>query len=371
MESKSKFDLSDAIQKWRDALAQSAPLSEEDLNELEHHLHDSMAQLRLRQLSDEESFLIASRRLGSEDLLNREFSKIHRARIGEPWLRWMLFGILLYPFASGLEHMTHLVTRSASRVILNGHVLGLLALAVDWLVVIAISAMVVWIMREKRGFGKRWVQRWIDNPFLCAFYLVVVLLMIRISFNLAGSLFRETSNLSSAEQSRFIAASMWIGLFTPTNLLFYGIPIFLIHLACENKKEQQRFLKQSDDRVKKNRSVPKRISVFLAAVIVISVAYTIFFILPPLNRRARMAQTKIILDQVAIASKQYYAEYGVWPHSLSELTHSHNPRKIRFLEAPSTGVTDGWGKPITYIQYDGSEGSGKARSGGYEVGFAP
>ncbi len=75
METKSDFDLNQNIRQWRDALAQSATMRAEELDELEHHLRDSMTQLRERPLTEEESFLIAARRLGGGEILTREFAK--------------------------------------------------------------------------------------------------------------------------------------------------------------------------------------------------------------------------------------------------------------------------------------------------------
>jgi len=75
METKTGFDLNQSIRQWRDALAQSAALRAAELDELEQHLRDSMAELHARQLTEEESFLIATRRLGSGEVLTRNFQK--------------------------------------------------------------------------------------------------------------------------------------------------------------------------------------------------------------------------------------------------------------------------------------------------------
>jgi signal peptidase I len=92
MEKQTSFDLSDAIQKWRRNLAQSAAFDSNDLDELEAHLRDAIPALQAAGLSSEESFLIASRRLGTRDALESEFGKINagQAWLNRPWLAGLL-----------------------------------------------------------------------------------------------------------------------------------------------------------------------------------------------------------------------------------------------------------------------------------------
>lgn len=92
MEDQTSFDLNDAIQKWRRNLAQSAAFRSADLDELEAHLRDAIPALEAAGLSAEESFLIASRRIGTRHTLETEFAKINtgRAWLNRPWLAGLL-----------------------------------------------------------------------------------------------------------------------------------------------------------------------------------------------------------------------------------------------------------------------------------------
>lgn len=92
MENQTSFDLSGAIEKWRRNLAQSAAFDSNDLDELEAHLHDAIPALQAAGLSPEESFLIASRRIGARDALESEFGKINagQAWLNRPWLASLL-----------------------------------------------------------------------------------------------------------------------------------------------------------------------------------------------------------------------------------------------------------------------------------------
>lgn len=102
------FDLDAEIRRWRNELLASEALCGEDVDELEDHLREEFAQLRApvvlqpTLLSEEESFLIAARRLGQTDALATEFTK---ADPFAAWRRrgiWMLAGYLGIGFAMSL-----------------------------------------------------------------------------------------------------------------------------------------------------------------------------------------------------------------------------------------------------------------------------
>ncbi len=96
METQTAFDLNTAIGRWRDSLVQSPQLRPEDLDELEAHLRDSMAALRAAGLSEEEGFLIATRRLGAASALAPEFAKVNGREVWITRVLWMLTGLLLW-----------------------------------------------------------------------------------------------------------------------------------------------------------------------------------------------------------------------------------------------------------------------------------
>lgn len=79
MEHTSAFDLNAALHGWRDTLAQSPQFRPTDLVELESHIRDSVDQLQSKGLSPEESFLIATRRVGTVEKLEPEFAKVNRS----------------------------------------------------------------------------------------------------------------------------------------------------------------------------------------------------------------------------------------------------------------------------------------------------
>lgn len=79
MEHTSAFDLNTSMRQWMDGLAQSPQFRAADLAELESHIRDSVTQLQTQGLSAEESFVIATKRVGTVEKLEPEFEKVNRS----------------------------------------------------------------------------------------------------------------------------------------------------------------------------------------------------------------------------------------------------------------------------------------------------
>lgn len=102
METTTPFDLNRAIQQWRENLSQSPAFQRENLAELESHLRDSIATLQARELSAEESFLIATKRMGGGPKLGVEFSRINGKSIWLDRMLWMLIGVQCWGLVHGV-----------------------------------------------------------------------------------------------------------------------------------------------------------------------------------------------------------------------------------------------------------------------------
>lgn len=94
MENVSQFDLNIALQRWLARLGQSPQVKAENLKELESHVRDSVVQLQTKGLSSEESFLVATHRVGNPEKLEPEFAKMNR----NP-LNMMIHGVILVCFS--------------------------------------------------------------------------------------------------------------------------------------------------------------------------------------------------------------------------------------------------------------------------------
>ena len=77
------------IAAWRAYVARRPAVEGHDVDELEAHLHDQMAELRAAGLSDDEAFLVAVKRMGDLDALSREFAREHSGRL---WKQLVLQG---------------------------------------------------------------------------------------------------------------------------------------------------------------------------------------------------------------------------------------------------------------------------------------
>lgn len=100
METATPFDLNQAIQRWRENLGQSPAFRRENLDELGSHLRDSIAALQTRGLSAEEAFMVATKRVGRDGLLEAEFGKVNRKSVWLDRVLWMLIGIQVWGLAS-------------------------------------------------------------------------------------------------------------------------------------------------------------------------------------------------------------------------------------------------------------------------------
>lgn len=77
------------ISRWRELIAQGPSLDGRDIDELEAHLRDQMADLQEAGLEEEEAFLIAMKRIGRVDDLSREFAQEQGGRL---WRQLSLAG---------------------------------------------------------------------------------------------------------------------------------------------------------------------------------------------------------------------------------------------------------------------------------------
>ena len=71
MENRTPFDLNEAIRRWQENLGDSPAFGADNLEELASHLRASVQSLKADGLSEEEAFLIATRRIGRARLAGK------------------------------------------------------------------------------------------------------------------------------------------------------------------------------------------------------------------------------------------------------------------------------------------------------------
>jgi hypothetical protein len=69
------------IAEWRASVAKAPAVNGRDVDELEAHLRDQIAELDAAGLTADEAFLVAVKRMGDLDTLSREFAREHRGRL--------------------------------------------------------------------------------------------------------------------------------------------------------------------------------------------------------------------------------------------------------------------------------------------------
>jgi hypothetical protein len=74
-------ELDTQIAEWRSYVAEGNGMSERDVDELENHLRDQIADLSAAGLAEDEAFLIAVKRMGRIDELTREFAYENSGRL--------------------------------------------------------------------------------------------------------------------------------------------------------------------------------------------------------------------------------------------------------------------------------------------------
>jgi hypothetical protein len=77
------------IAEWRASVAKAPAVNGRDVDELEAHLRDQIAELDAAGLTADEAFLVAVKRMGDLDTLSREFAREHRGRL---WKQLVLRG---------------------------------------------------------------------------------------------------------------------------------------------------------------------------------------------------------------------------------------------------------------------------------------
>ena len=180
------FDLNQGIAEWRSNLAKSEAMDALAVDELESHLREEIESLASVNLTEEESFWLARRRLGGAGDLSGEFAKINRSAVLKGRLFWMAAGVLAYMLAiqSGAA-ASGLGVFLAALIGLRGPGLGIVhvtSLMVVLGVVLYICYRVCRNICDSPGFG-RWADSTTEKIVLFAALgvLVVLLAAARIS----------------------------------------------------------------------------------------------------------------------------------------------------------------------------------------------
>jgi len=239
MGTKACFDLNQTILQWRNSLAQSATIRAEEIDELESHLRDSIEHLRERGLNEEEAFLIATRRVGSDELLTTEFAKANPSRIWRGRLCWMLMGIFLFQVLGSLPNTGATVLWRMAPESINGHWLGLLTVTARWTSLIAPLAVFLWLTTRRPKFVARWTRLASSRPIITSMTLILIAVtVVATSSLLTMFLMRRVGMTAGMQAMARIQTMTWWQTIGYTFLEMVLLPIALVLLARNTHAKQ-------------------------------------------------------------------------------------------------------------------------------------
>lgn len=168
------------IAQWRVELAQSQSLTPSDLDELESHLREEIANFQPMGLSQPEAFLLARHRLGEPHRLANEFSKVNGNPRRLERLTWIVLGACLYmvgALLAGSVSQWGIVV--AAQLGLRGYGLGVVALAAQAAALIGLIGWMGITFSRSAGNGSGVPSAWLSG------YRLVLLLMAFAGVNVA------------------------------------------------------------------------------------------------------------------------------------------------------------------------------------------
>jgi hypothetical protein len=239
MEATTPFDLNHALAEWRNSLQQSPAFCRENLDELESHLRDSVANLQQRGLSGSEAFLIATRRVGGAPALGTEFGKINP---GNVWLNralWMLIGTLVFRFISGLVSSATMGTtvlgvvlaRPVGSGVTTPLLLGTLGAFVH-LLTFAAALILGWRLLVRKGNSiSAWLQREPKSLARPAALVALLLIPYASAGVLQGCGMYLINKFSDGNQTTMVSAGFVVGTASAALIESAGLILLTLLLA--------------------------------------------------------------------------------------------------------------------------------------------
>ncbi|MGD9546753.1 MAG: permease prefix domain 1-containing protein [Candidatus Krumholzibacteriia bacterium] len=164
------FDLNAAIDDWRGRMTGRPDLQVGDIDELEDHLREIVAELTAKGLAEQEAFLIAVHRLGDPDLLAGEFAAADPGLRRKLRLRWILVGGLAVLALMAFAELVGMMSLGRMELMhVRGPMLGW-SWGILQVVVLALGVLFIWKVTTR--------DRAARSIFSHAVWIVGLLLMI-------------------------------------------------------------------------------------------------------------------------------------------------------------------------------------------------
>ncbi|MCA9261865.1 MAG: hypothetical protein KDA61_21755, partial [Planctomycetales bacterium] len=223
------FQLDESLRQWRSDLARYDSLRTVDLDELEAHLRDGIEADLARGLSEEEAFILASRRLGKPAELHREFDVGDAGVARRRRMFWMMWGYAFFAVVSSLlQTFANCAQATASYVSGDGATMGAAGattLAAGWLVV----WWAIWhASRHNSGaIFQGWLEGWTTREVLAAFAVIAPVALLAY----AGSSIAMATWTPVEQLGRASLAMAWVRL-----AFAYMVPLALALMATHGRR---------------------------------------------------------------------------------------------------------------------------------------
>ena len=232
METSTPFDLNQAIQQWRDGLAQSPAIRGENLAELEVHLRDSVSALEARGLAADEAFLVATKRAGSDTVLGKEFAKANPQSVWLDRVFWAVILIQAWSALSGLGQsiVVHAEKISPRRFLLNETELNgwfgfFVSVAGPAMVVTLSATLALWLLKSPQGWLRKDLEYLSSRPLRLAVSLLALNLVTHTLSMLSMNMVYGGRVFTFWNYFRLLPGD-----------LFYAVAAFILAQKCLLKK---------------------------------------------------------------------------------------------------------------------------------------
>ncbi|WP_149275091.1 hypothetical protein [Pareuzebyella sediminis] len=150
MENRTEFSIDKSINNWKHQLSKTANFTEDNINELESHLLDEIQELNKIGLNEEESFLVASKRIGTIEQLTFEYSKVNRKVYFRNRIFPFLTGILVFiAYMAITDLATYTSIFIADKLKLDSDALNWLSIGI--LLLLSLISLVIFYNKYKNG----------------------------------------------------------------------------------------------------------------------------------------------------------------------------------------------------------------------------
>ena len=209
MATQTRFELNAAVENWRNELAAQPHLTPDARRELEKHLADSMAELRSRGLNDEESFWLASRRIGQPQQLAEEFHKVDVVKVWRERVFWAWLALFLWRISESV--FSSIATLAFRRSIVSAnHHYGLMQQVMISTAVSVLPVLILLVLAVSLAKGKLILQLSRVMPLIRdrRRLATITFVLILMSFGIRAIAWTSYINNSTIARTYFLTANL-------------------------------------------------------------------------------------------------------------------------------------------------------------------